>query len=163
MDKKNKGCNLERLHAKINSTLWNYYCGFMLLASMWLNVLLVRHSAKTLQLVGGSQYPGTVVTSCRLLFSWLQNQVSPWLLKLACVVFTCTNKQNKTGRLCHLISYFCENTADDTSHLIILQVTVTAAASRAAAAICAAMTSNYERASAVKMKIPPVCRSLLRL
>lgn len=132
---------------------------------MWLNTLLVRHSAKTLQLVGGSQYPGTVVTSCRLLFSWLQNRVSPWLLKLACVVlFTCTNKQNKTGRLCHLISYFCENTADDTSHLIILQVTVTAAAaaSRAAAAICAAITSNYERASAVKMKIPPVCRSLFR-
>lgn len=87
-------------------------------------------------------------------------------ISMCCVYVHKQTKQNKTGRLCHLISYFCENTADDTSHLIILQVTVTAAAtaaSRAAAAICAAITSNYERASGVKMKIPPVCRSLFRL
>lgn len=77
-----------------------------------------------------------------------------------CVYAHKQTNQNKTGRSCRLISYFCVNAADDTSHLIILQVTVTAAA---AAAICAAITSNYWRASGVKMKIPPVCRSLFRL
>lgn len=65
-------------------------------------------------------------------------------ISMCCVYVHKQTKQNKTGRLCDLISYFCENTADDTSHLIILQVTVTtAAASRAASAICAAITSNY--------------------
>lgn len=114
---------------------------------MWLNVLLFRHSGRNF---AASWWLSVSRDRRYILTLFLLLVTQPDFAPVAKISMFCLHahkqtNQNKTGRSCRLISYSCVNAADDTSHLTILQVTVSAAAaeSSAAAAICAAITSNY--------------------